>query len=126
MDTYVNMFNTRNPDIPSSLILTFTNRYEDGEVARGIAKALEAGHSKDILKKMQGQQFEGWLNSPKSVDDVFAIFKIEQDIKEVLANPDHFNIGTCRKFRPGMCQISYIPALSGSLSWHSAGLKNLT
>ncbi|ETO84575.1 hypothetical protein F444_01520 [Phytophthora nicotianae P1976] len=71
LSTYVDMFNKKFPDSQVSLAGTLIAKYGDVAVAKALVRAKETSRSKDIASKLQTQQLEGWLNSHKSVEDVF-------------------------------------------------------
>ncbi|ETP53651.1 hypothetical protein F442_01468 [Phytophthora nicotianae P10297] len=79
LSTYVDMFNKKFPDSQVSLAGTLIAKYGDVAVAKALVRAKETSRSKDIASKLQTQQLEGWLNSHKSVEDVFTLLKIKDD-----------------------------------------------
>ncbi|KAG3068581.1 hypothetical protein PC121_g10170 [Phytophthora cactorum] len=75
------MFNQKNPDEAISLIGTFTARYGDDAVAKALVSAERRGGSKvaELAKQLRAEQLSFWLDSDKSVDDVFKLLKLSSD-----------------------------------------------
>ncbi|KAG3183147.1 hypothetical protein PC128_g14347 [Phytophthora cactorum] len=78
---YIAMFNQKNPDEAISLIGTFTARYGDDAVAKALVSAERRGGSKvaELAKQLRAEQLSFWLDSDKSVDDVFKLLKLSSD-----------------------------------------------
>ncbi|KAG2786290.1 hypothetical protein Pcac1_g4574 [Phytophthora cactorum] len=78
---YIAMFNQKNPDEAISLIGTFTARYGDDAVAKALVSAERRGGSKvaELAKQLRAEQLSFWLDSGKSVDDVFKLLKLSSD-----------------------------------------------
>ncbi|KAG3142639.1 hypothetical protein PI126_g14967 [Phytophthora idaei] len=75
------MFNQKTPDEAISLIGTFTARYGDDAVAKALVSAERRGGSKvaELAKQLRAEQLSFWLDSGKSVDDVFKLLKLSSD-----------------------------------------------
>nr|QMU24892.1 PaRXLR68 [Phytophthora agathidicida] len=76
---YIAEFNKINPNKEVSLLATLTTNY--GEVA--VAKALVFGRQYSVTKilatKLQAEQLKKWLDSGRSVDDVFKLLKLQDN-----------------------------------------------
>ncbi|POM80009.1 Secreted RxLR effector peptide protein [Phytophthora palmivora] len=77
---YVDDFNLKDPSNKKSALTLYTNSFGDAAVAKKLVAAVGKRDTSSIAKKLQSQQLEGWINSGKSVDDMFTTLKI--DIKK--------------------------------------------
>ncbi|POM77740.1 RxLR effector family [Phytophthora palmivora] len=76
LENYVDMVNKKYPGKQVSLLGTLTKSHNEAELAMALARAKHSDHSRDIATKLQTQQLEGWLNSQKSVGDIFSLLKV--------------------------------------------------
>ncbi|OWZ20904.1 Avirulence (Avh) protein [Phytophthora megakarya] len=79
---YIDMFNKKNPDKAMSLISTLTARYGDDGLAKALVIAEKEATTPATVKEIQtlrNDQLTTWLNTDKSVDDVFHLLKLHID-----------------------------------------------
>lgn len=81
LEKFFTKFNQMNPNNQISLIGTLTAHYGDDAVAKALVSTRKYGDglAKDTAAKLSTQLLEGWLNSEKSVDDVFSLLKLYND-----------------------------------------------
>ncbi|ETO77547.1 hypothetical protein F444_07258 [Phytophthora nicotianae P1976] len=79
LSNYVDMLKKKYPDNQVSVVETLTAKYGEAAVAKSLVTTKRATNSKDIAAKLQAEQLLGWLNSEKSVKDVFMLLKIADD-----------------------------------------------
>ncbi|KAG3183139.1 hypothetical protein PC128_g14349 [Phytophthora cactorum] len=105
---YIAMFNQKNPDEAISLIGTFTARYGDDAVAKALVSAERRGGSKvaELAKQLRAEQLSFWLDSDKSVDDVFKLLKLSSDGYKAIISRKMVVLDDCevqqRKTWPGI------------------------
>ncbi|GMF42679.1 unnamed protein product [Phytophthora fragariaefolia] len=75
---YISTFNKHNPTHEVSLLGMLKAHYSDDMVAKAIVTAKRSPATEEIAKKLQTQQLEEWLNSGKSVNDVFTLLKLKE------------------------------------------------
>ncbi|KAG1684435.1 hypothetical protein DVH05_011143 [Phytophthora capsici] len=56
-------------------------------MSRTVESALKTKSSSTVAKRLQSEQFQRWMASGKSVDDVFVLLKLDQEGEKLLANP---------------------------------------
>nr|QMU24894.1 PaRXLR70 [Phytophthora agathidicida] len=77
---YASHFNEKFPDNKVSLIGALTKRFGDIDVTTALASAkAQKDKAGVIAKQLWTEQQPAWLNSGKSVDDVFTLLKIRND-----------------------------------------------
>ncbi|KAG3135258.1 hypothetical protein PI126_g18329 [Phytophthora idaei] len=79
LSNYVDMINKKYPDGQVSVLGMLTAKYGEVAVAEGLVTAKLGTRSKDIATKLQTKQLRGWLNSNKSVKDVFMLLRNGND-----------------------------------------------
>ncbi|POM59173.1 Secreted RxLR effector peptide protein [Phytophthora palmivora] len=94
---YVDDFNLKDPGSQQSALTLYTNSFGDAAVAKKLVSAVGKPATESVAKKLQTQQLEGWINSGKSVDEMYTTLKI--DIKNGVASwqLDVFNKFITRK-----------------------------
>ncbi|KAG2809188.1 hypothetical protein PC119_g19314 [Phytophthora cactorum] len=74
------MFNKESPDKTISLIGTLSARYGDDAVANALVsvemRASSTPQVTALAKQLRAEQLSAWLDSGKSVDDVFELLKL--------------------------------------------------
>ncbi|KAG2789767.1 hypothetical protein PC129_g8835 [Phytophthora cactorum] len=73
------MINKKYPGGQVSVLGMLTAKYGEVAVAEGLVTAKLGTRSKDIATKLQTEQLRGWLNSDKSVKDVFTLLRNGND-----------------------------------------------
>ncbi|POM78287.1 Secreted RxLR effector peptide protein [Phytophthora palmivora] len=81
---YVDDFNLKDPSNKKSALTLYTDSFGDAAVAKKLVAAVGKRDTSSVAKKLQSQQLEGWINSGKSVDEMFTTLKI--DIKKGVAS----------------------------------------
>ncbi|KAG6952486.1 hypothetical protein JG688_00013254 [Phytophthora aleatoria] len=85
------MFNKESPDKTISLIGTLSARYGDDAVANALVsvemRASSIPQVTALAKQLRTEQLSAWLDSGKSVDDVFELLKLRQDGYKALESP---------------------------------------
>ncbi|EEY59350.1 uncharacterized protein PITG_11359 [Phytophthora infestans T30-4] len=81
------MFNKKNPDKQVSLVNMLSTRYGESAVAEALVHATKAKRSMKIASQLQSQQFENWLHTHKSADDIFAMLIISHDPTPAMIDP---------------------------------------
>lgn len=76
---FILKYNSRNPSSKASLIGTISAHYGDDVVAKTLFKFRSNDATKDLASSMQIQQFNQWLTSKKSADDVLKLLKINSN-----------------------------------------------
>ncbi|KAF4133683.1 hypothetical protein GN958_ATG17020 [Phytophthora infestans] len=64
------------PEKKVSVLGVLSTKYDEVAAAKGLVTAKRAANSKDLATKLQADQLSGWLNSEKSVKDVFRLLRI--------------------------------------------------
>ncbi|POM69500.1 Secreted RxLR effector peptide protein [Phytophthora palmivora] len=75
---YVDDFNAKNSDTKKSTLKLYTNSFGDAAVAEKLVSAMDNSAKISIAMKLQTQQLQGWINSGKSLDNMFTILKVEK------------------------------------------------
>ncbi|POM65820.1 Secreted RxLR effector peptide protein, partial [Phytophthora palmivora] len=75
---YVDDFNAKNSDTKKSTLKLYTNSFGDATVARKLVSAMDNSAKRSVAMELQMQQLQGWINSGKSLDNMFTILKIEK------------------------------------------------
>ncbi|KUF93148.1 hypothetical protein AM587_10004597 [Phytophthora nicotianae] len=79
LNKYITKFNKKHPDDPISMIGIFRERYGEDAVVKALVSAeMNVESAPNVAKQLQADQLSIWLNSDKSVDDVFQLLKIVQ------------------------------------------------
>ncbi|EEY56831.1 secreted RxLR effector peptide protein, putative [Phytophthora infestans T30-4] len=83
LNKYVTRFNQENPDKTISLVGTLTTRYGDDALAKALVSAQTHAKSSaemvTMAKKLRAEQLSAWLGGGKSVEDVYALLKLDED-----------------------------------------------
>ncbi|KAG3113367.1 hypothetical protein PI124_g5703 [Phytophthora idaei] len=80
LNRYIAKFNKKTPGRPISLIGIFTERYGDDAVVKALVSAEKnVDSSPEVAKQLRAEQHSAWLDSDKSVDDVFKQLKIADE-----------------------------------------------
>ncbi|KAG6961875.1 hypothetical protein JG688_00008863 [Phytophthora aleatoria] len=80
LNRYIAKFNKKTPGRPISLIGIFTERYGDDAVVKALVSAEKnVDSSPEVAKQLWAEQLSAWLDSDKSVDDVFKQLKIADE-----------------------------------------------
>ncbi|POM73509.1 Secreted RxLR effector peptide protein [Phytophthora palmivora] len=74
---YVDDFNLKDSRNKQSALTLYTNSFGDAAVAKKLVSAVGIRDTRSVAKKLQTQQFEGWINSGKSIDEMFTTLKID-------------------------------------------------
>ncbi|POM58874.1 Secreted RxLR effector peptide protein [Phytophthora palmivora] len=77
---YVDDFNLKDPSNKQSALTLYTNSFGDAAVAKKLVSAMGKPATESVAKKLQTQQLEGWINSKKSVDDMFRTLNIDTEM----------------------------------------------
>ncbi|KAG3194856.1 hypothetical protein PC128_g8987 [Phytophthora cactorum] len=89
MANYVKELSTKNRNSKVSLIGIFTTHYGDDAVAKALVTAQKKAKTADMentIRQLRNNQLSAWLNSEKSVDDVFNLLKLRKDSYAALAS----------------------------------------
>ncbi|POM60794.1 Secreted RxLR effector peptide protein, partial [Phytophthora palmivora] len=76
---YVETAKLDDPIYKKSVIELYTNSFGEAVVAKKLASAWADPPTRLVATKLRAQQVEGWINSGKSVDDMFVMLKIQTD-----------------------------------------------
>ncbi|ETL33091.1 hypothetical protein L916_14398 [Phytophthora nicotianae] len=90
LEDYVAKLNPTNRNDKVSTIRLFSEYYGDDVVAKTLVTAQKEAKTVDMEKtvmRLRNNQLSAWLNSDKSVDDVFKLLKLRQDGYLALASP---------------------------------------
>ncbi|KUF77071.1 hypothetical protein AM587_10002056 [Phytophthora nicotianae] len=79
LDSFISMYKAAYPNTKISVTGTLSAHYGDDVLAKVLAAALNKGETRALASNLQKQQFEGWLASEKSADDVFKLLKIKNE-----------------------------------------------
>ncbi|GMF31940.1 unnamed protein product [Phytophthora lilii] len=71
LNRYVEEYNTKNPTAQASLLRTLSRQYSEADVAKALVTAKQYRGTESIATKLETELLTGWLESGKSVDDVF-------------------------------------------------------
>ncbi|KAG2786267.1 hypothetical protein JG687_00006658 [Phytophthora cactorum] len=90
MKNYVQELNTINRNNKLSVIGIFTTHYGDDAVAKALVtmqSKVKTEEAANTIKQLRSDQLSAWLNSGKSVDDVFTLLKLHKNGHPALASP---------------------------------------
>ncbi|KAG3045465.1 hypothetical protein PI125_g27097 [Phytophthora idaei] len=90
MKNYVQEVNTINRNNKLSVIGIFTTHYGDDAVAKALVtmqSKVKTEEAANTIKQLRSDQLSAWLNSGKSVDDVFTLLKLRKNGHLALASP---------------------------------------
>ncbi|OWZ18582.1 hypothetical protein PHMEG_0007297 [Phytophthora megakarya] len=85
LDDYITDLTRRFPENDVSFLRILTSKYDDEKVAKAFVKAQTTGHSRELAKNLQQEQFAAWLREGKSIDNVFQLLKLK-GLKESVVN----------------------------------------
>ncbi|KAG3097116.1 hypothetical protein PI124_g15700 [Phytophthora idaei] len=111
---FISMYNARNPDSKTSLVGALSAQYGDDIVAKRLMTGSTKENTEAAAKQLRSEQLEEWLNSQKSIDDVFQLLKLRDDGYLVL---------TSRKLE---VLEDYIALFNREKGIHETVLKTLT
>ncbi|OWZ08908.1 RxLR effector protein [Phytophthora megakarya] len=77
---YMLHFNDKFPDDKITMIGVLTRRYGDDVVTRTLVNLKSKEDTMVFAKKLWADQQSSWLNSGKTIDDVFKILKLNDDV----------------------------------------------
>ncbi|OWZ13274.1 RxLR effector protein [Phytophthora megakarya] len=86
LEEYLAMLNNKYPQNQVSLLGTLATHYDEDVLANALSRAKRYENTKDIATRLQTEQLEGWLNSQKSVNDVFTLLKFKEDGVKFMIN----------------------------------------
>ncbi|GMF23982.1 unnamed protein product [Phytophthora lilii] len=86
LNRYVEEYNTKNPTAQVSLLRTLSGQYGEANVAKALVAAKQNRGTRTIAMKLETELLTGWLESGKSVDDVFKRLKLFYDGRLVLTS----------------------------------------
>ncbi|OWZ11716.1 Avirulence (Avh) protein [Phytophthora megakarya] len=84
---YVDDFNAKHPEAPTSMFPTLMKYYRDKDIFKMIEDAKNTEGTRAIATKLETERLKSWLLSKKSPDKVLIDMGLGQATDELLANP---------------------------------------
>ncbi|OWZ06647.1 hypothetical protein PHMEG_00021071 [Phytophthora megakarya] len=91
---YMELFNKRSPEEKTTMLETFTIAFGDDSVTKMLQAAKRKSWARPLAAKMETEQLKMWLDSEKSVDEVFNLLRLQKSTwvsyinAFIKANPD--------------------------------------
>ncbi|POM81284.1 Avirulence protein (Avh) [Phytophthora palmivora] len=100
---YVDDYNAKNPHKLKPMLPTLVKQYNDEPLSKMLEAAKQVESTKSVATRLQTEQMKIWKKADLSTDELFKIYKLDDGVSNVLANPainiwlryaDEFNPGT--------------------------------
>ncbi|KAF1793540.1 hypothetical protein GQ600_11950 [Phytophthora cactorum] len=85
---YVDDLNAKTSQKGSSAISTLTSQYGDDKLYEMIDEAKTISRTHNLATRLQADQMEHWLTTRKDPDEVFHLFKLDKEGKNILNSPE--------------------------------------
>ncbi|KAL3663749.1 hypothetical protein V7S43_011164 [Phytophthora oleae] len=87
-NSYLRLFNKEQHE-RASVFSILMSRYGDRGISRVVEAALKTKSSSTVAKRLQAEQFQRWMASGKSADDVFVMLRlhVDRDGEKLLDSP---------------------------------------
>ncbi|KAL3663774.1 hypothetical protein V7S43_011189 [Phytophthora oleae] len=85
-EKYVTVWNENSSNTRTTVLGTLTAKYGDVAVARALVTAKDARETERTALKLQNEQFDKWLKSEMSVDDVLKLLRLKEDRFEAIGS----------------------------------------
>ncbi|POM81626.1 Avirulence protein (Avh) [Phytophthora palmivora] len=99
---YVDDYNVKNPNKPKSMLPTLMRQYSGESLSMMLEAAKQVGSTKSVATKLQTEQMKIWKNAGLSTDELFKIYKLDDGVSNLLANPAmNIWVRYMNEFNPG-------------------------